>query len=288
MLERGEPVAYLDFKKAFDSVPHKRLISKMHGMGIRGQLLHWIETFLLNRRQCVVVNGEKSAWAHVASGIPQGTVLGPTLFLLFVNDLPDAVKCHVKLFADDAKIYTEVGSSAGTDLLQDDLDALVEWSLRWKLPFNTDKCSMLHLGSGNERHKYLMQGTPLEQSSVEKDLGVLIDEQLKFRQHAAAAVAKANQILGLVKHSFAHLDAKTLPLLYKTLVRPHLEYGNALWGPFNAADRKLVERVQRRATRILPDLRHLTYEDRLKALKLPSLQYRRLRGDMILMFWTVG
>ena len=183
------------------------------------------------------MNGEKSAWAHVASGIPQGTVLGPTLFPLFVNDLPDAVKCHAKLFTDDAKVYTEVGNSAGTDLLQEALDSLAAWSLRWKLPFNAAKCSTLHLGSGNGRHRYLMQGTPLEQPSVEKDLGVLVDEQLKFRQHAAGAATKANQILGLVRHSFAHLDAKTLPLLYKTLVRPRLEYGNALWGPFNAADR---------------------------------------------------
>ena len=111
-----------------------------------------------------------------------------------------------------------------------------------------------------------------------------MDQLLKFREQAAAAVGKANRTLGLIKHSFVHIDSKTLPLLYKAMVRPHLEYCNQVWGPFNKADMKLVERVQRRASRLVPELRHLPYEERLKRLRLPSLQYRRRRGDMVLMF----
>ena len=119
---------------------------------------------------------------------------------------------------------------------------------------------------------------------MERDLGVEMDHLLKFREQAATAVGRANRILGLIKHSFAHIDSKTLPLLFKTMVRPHLEYCNQIWGPFNVADTKLVERVQRRATRLVPELRRLPYEERLKKLHLPTLQYRRRRGDLVTMF----
>ena len=111
-----------------------------------------------------------------------------------------------------------------------------------------------------------------------------MDRALKFREQAATAVSRANRILGLIRHSFAHIDTETLPLLFKTLVRPHLEYGNHIWGPFNAADSKLVEQVQRRASRLVPELQQYPYEERLRRLKLPSLQYRRHRGDMIMMY----
>ena len=114
-----------------------------------------------------------------------------------------------------------------------------------------------------------------------------IDEDLKFRRQAAYAVSKANQILGAIRRAFVHMDAKTLPLLYKSLVRPHLEYANIIWGPFNKADQVLVERVQRRATRLIPSLRDLSYENRMRKLKLPSLMYRRKRGDVLYMYKLV-
>ena len=206
------------------------------------------------------------------------------MFLLFVNDMPSCVKSGLKLFADDAKLYTGAGTALGRDQLQSDLDALAAWSRKWMLPFNTAKCTILHLGSRNERATYTIHDVALRQSEVEKDLGVHMDSLLKFRKQAAGATSKGNRILGLIRHSFSHIDAKTLPLLYKTLVRPHLEYGNQVWGPFNMADKRLVERVQRRATKLVPTIRHLSYEERLRALKLPSLQYRRRRGDMITMY----
>ena len=126
-----------------------------------------------------------------------------------------------------------------------------------------------------------MREVNLEATDTERDLGLHIDTSLKFRKQAAAAASKANQILAVVKRSFELLDESTVPLLFKTLVRPHLEFGNVAWGPFNRADQLLIERVQRRATRLVPTIRHLTYERRLEALKLPSLFYRRRRGDMI-------
>ena len=285
-MEGGQPVdvAYLDFRRAFDSVPHLRLLRKLHDMGVRGTLLEWLRSFLTERKQRVVVNGSVSDWTVVGSGIPQGTVLGPVLFIAFVNDLPGCIESSCKLFADDTKVYVGAGTECGREQLQRDLEALANWSRRWKLPFNPAKCTILHLGSQNVQAEYCIEGSALRRVESEGDLGVRVDQLLKFKEQAAAAVGRANRTLGLIKHSFVHLDSKTLPLLYKAMVRPHLEYCNQVWGPFNIADMKLVERVQRRASRLVPELRHLPYEERLKKLRLPSLQYRRRRGDMVLMY----
>ena len=288
-LEESLPVdvAYLDFSKAFDSVPHRRLLQKLDDLGIRGKVLRWIQSFLSGRKQRVRVKGALSDWTPVTSGIPQGSVLGPVLFVLFVNDLPDELQCSVKLFADDTKIFGDVTTKELRDRFQEDLAHLASWSETWLLPFNVSKCSILHLGRNNIKENYKLHQHYLSNSHTEKDLGVHIDEDLKFRRQAAYAVSKANQILGAIRRAFVHMDAKTLPLLYKSLVRPHLEYANIIWGPFNKADQVLVERVQRRATRLIPSLRDLSYENRMRKLKLPSLMYRRKRGDILYMYKLV-
>ena len=285
-IEKGCPIdiTYLDFQKAFDAVPHRRLLQKLNDIGIRGKVLSWVETFLVGRKQRVVVNGTKSDWAPVISGIPQGTVLGPTLFLLYVNDLPASVQSKTMLFANDTKMYTSAKYQVERDRLQRDLDELGAWSKKWELPFNAAKCKSLHLGPGNPRQVYTIQHVPLEQVNWEKDLGICIDDTLKFRKQAAEAVSRANRVLGTIRRTFVHMDRKTLPLLFKTLVRPLLEYGNAVWGPHNKADQLAVERVQRRATKLVTLIRHLPYAERLEALQLPSLQYRRRRGNVILVY----
>ena len=135
--------------------------------------------------------------------------------------------------------------------LQDDLDSLTEWSTRWQLPFNVDKCKSLHIGRNNRKHVYEMDGKKLDQGKEEKDLGVLIDNELKFPKQTAAAIKRANSVLGVIKKSFTLLDVSTLPLLYKSLVRPHLEYANVVWGPYYKEDIKAIERVQRRATKLV-------------------------------------
>ena len=285
-VENGDPVdvIYCDFAKAFDSVPHKRLLRKLQASGVEGRLLRWIEAFLSDRCQRVVLNGTRSSWASVLSGVPQGSVLGPLLFVIFVNDLPGVVQNSIQLFADDTKIYASVRNASGTQSLQCDIDALVRWSAQWQLPFNASKCKSMHIGPGNNRNVYSMDGAMLAQTSVEKDLGVQLDDSLKFREHAAAAVAKGFQILSVIRRSFLSLDRTTLPLLYKSLVRPHLEFGNLIWGPHNRADQQQVERVQRRATKLVPELRCQPYTVRLRELGLPSLYYRRRRGDMLTVY----
>ena len=284
VVENGDPVdvAYLDFAKALDSVSHERLLSKLKGHIIGSRLLDWIRAFLVGCFQRVVIQGSKSEWAPVSSGVPQGSVLGPTLFTVFVNDMPAQVEHSIKLFADDTKLYCRMPAAAPS--LQADLDTLVNWSAMWQLPFNASKSRVMHIGPNNPELAYLLDNSPVEVSGEEKDLGIIIDRQLKFRSQAASAISKASQMLAVVRRSFANIDSTTLPLLFKAMVRPHLEYGNTIWGPFNRTDQKQVEQVQRRATRLVKSIRHLSYPERLHHLGLPSLLYRRRRGDMVTVY----
>ena len=140
---------YLDFQKAFDSVPHHRLIRKLAAYGVTGKILRWIETFLTDRKQRVCVEGSLSNWEDVLSGIPQGSVLGPTLFVMFINDMPDAITSLSKMFADDAKVFRQIENRADIAALQKDLDHLTDWSLKWQMNFNIKKCKRLHIGQTN-------------------------------------------------------------------------------------------------------------------------------------------
>ena len=286
MVERGEPVdvLYLDLAKAFNTVPHRRLLGKVKAHGVEGKILRWIEAFLVGRQQRVTIGVTRSGWTPVPSGVPQGSVLAPLLFALYVNDLPGVLSCGIKIFADDSKLYRPVCLPSDYLALQRDLDAAVRWADKWQLVFNANKCKALRIGQPTHRHAYTMKGTAMEEITVEKDLGVYIDSELKFRKQAAAAVSKASQVMAVIQRSFQLLDRSTLPMLFKTLVRPHLEYGNIVWGPFNRTDQRRVERVQRRATKKVQELRHLPYQERLRVLKIPSLYYRRRRGDMIAVY----
>ena len=286
MIENGESfdIIYTDFSKAFDSVAHERLLLKLENVGIKGDLLNWIRSFLTGRTQCVNVNGVTSSWKDVISGIPQGSVLGPLLFVIFINDMPEKVKFNIcKLFADDCKLYGPVNDNDG-NIMEIDFNNLENWPRQWQLPFNVKKCKVMHVGSKNPSRAYKLNDEIIDASDHEKDLGVIIDDSLKFRTHAAAAIKKANQTLGIIKKSYTSRDAVTISTLYKAMVRPHLEYGNAIWGPFSQGDKKSVESVQRRATKLIHGFNDKSYEDRIKQLKLPSLGYRRKRGDMIWMF----
>ena len=168
--------------------------------------------------------------------------------------------------------------------LQEDLNRITEWSLLWELPFNEDKCKCMHIGEEKNKHSYHMKDYALQNVKEEKDLEILIDDKLKFHTHTSSVIKNANSILGLIKRSFSVLDENTLPRLYASMVRLHLEYGNVIWGPHNKGDIKAIEKVQKRATKIVPSLKNLTYVRRLETLKLPSLVYRRKMGDMIMWF----
>ena len=283
-------IAYLDFRKAFDLVSHKHLLLKLQKHGVDGHIKNWIKAFLENRKQKVVIRGHESEELDVLSGVPQGSVLGPLLFLIFINDLPKCTTCPVCLFADDSKIYCKVpryGSSNNNgeqNILQNDLRELQKWAEKWKMSFNVNKCKIMHMGYGNDKHKYNLGGEELAETTEEKDLGVLIDNELKFTRHIRGIVAKANRMIGLIKISFECIDTEMFLNLYNSLIRPLLEYCVQAWSPHLERDITLLENVQRRATKIVKDLRDLEYPERLKALKLTKLEDRRTRGDMILTY----
>ena len=279
---------YTDFAKAFDSVPHQRLLNKIHAYGIRGKVFNWIKDFLNNRRQRVIVGNESSPWENVTSGIPQGSVLGPILFTIFINDMPDQVKSVMKLFADDAKICRAIESMDDVETLQADIDKLFYWSRKWQLPLNISKCKIIHYGKKNPMHEYTMDGTTLFTDSEEKDVGVLFDSELTFRKHISNMISKANSRIGMIKRSFSQLNIKNFKLLYKSLVRPILEYCSSVWFPLYKRDVQEIEKVQRRATKIVKSLKNLDYPERLKKLNLTTLIYRRHRTDILQVYRIIN
>ena len=278
---------YFDFSKAFDTVPHLRLLDKLKSYGISGAIFEWIKEFLCGRSQVVMVNGEKSIPASVVSGIPQGTVLGPLLFVVYINDILDSVSSDGLLFADDTKIFRRIASCDDALILQSDINSMEEWAKEWQLKFNLDKCHILTLGKFHNimhTHRYSIYSNEIEHVFEEKDLGVILDSDLTFDEHISKKVQKANAIVGLIRRTFSFLDEKSFIKLYTSFVRPHLEYAQTVWSPHTMKFIDMLENVQIRATKLVDGLGNMEYSDRLRRLNLPTLTYRRIRGDMIEMF----
>ena len=288
-IDVGSPVdiIYLDFQKAFDKVPHQRLLLKLKAHGIGDSITDWIEQWLTDRRQRVVVDGEVSNWKSVLSGVPQGSVLGPILFLIYINDLDDSITSNVLKFADDTKLFRKVNTDGDKQHLQNDLDRLVKWSEKWQMLFNFGKCKCLHTGHGNLNVNYKMGDTVLGTTVKEKDLGVTISADMKVSEQCGIAASKGNQILGLIRRNITYKGKKLIIPLYKAIVRPHLEYCIQTWRPYRKKDIDTLERIQRRATKMIPELRDLSYEERLKECGLTTLETRRLR-DQIEVFKIVN
>ena len=232
-------VIYLDFMKAFDSVPHNRLLYKLERYGIQGNIVGWIKDFLIGRKQRVGVKGCYSEWTQVLSGIPQGSVLGPLLFVIYINDLSENISSELFMFADDTKVFRKMGTDEDHSKLQKDITTLEKWSKLWLLKFHPDKCKVMNVTRNKDttNRKYTMSDNTSEEkitlshTILEKDLGLNIDPHLKFEKHLNEKVNKANKIMGLIRRSFTHLNIKTFCQLYKTIVRNPLEYAIATWCP---------------------------------------------------------
>lgn len=289
-LDAGEEtdVLYLDFSKAFDSVPHNLLLHKLSLYGIAGSLHAWLSDYLASRFQRVLVEGCLSSWVKVTSGVPQGSLLGPMLFILYVNDLPRTVSkgTSIALFADDAKCFRTLKSDNDYTMLQNDIDNLYDWSLNWGLSYNLDKCVVMRISRKRISSvpslavsPYVAGGCALAVVPSQKDLGVTITNKLTWNVHIECVVAKANRMLGFLRRNCANIGTDSKRTLYMSFVRSHLGYASEVWAPQSAITSiRLIESVQRRATRFILNCsfdvsKRPNYKARLISLRLLPLSY---------------
>ncbi len=269
----------MDFQKAFDKVPHKRLILKLNRYGIRGKTLNWIENFLTQRKQRVVVEGDYSEWVRVESSVPQGTVTGPLYFLLFINDLPDGIKGHVRLFADDCILYNTIAGPEDASRLQSDLDTLTSWQNRWQMDFNAQKCFVLHFSHARSPkiYDYSLNNTILQETQSHAYLGVDLSHNLTWNSHINKISAKANRCLGFLRRNLASCSQSIKDMAYKTLIRPVLDYCSSVWDPYTQNLTNQLEAVQNRAARfVCKDYsRHSSVTSMKKSFGWETLQTRR-------------
>lgn len=277
---------YTDLRKAFDSISHAKLMLKLYAYGINSHVCQWIDSFLSNRRQRVIVNDSLSDWLDCFSGVPQGSVLGPLLFLIYINDLADCVKySDIFLYADDAKILKCVNSMQDCLLFQQDIESIVSWCASWQLKLNLSKCLSIRFGLVDRPHlDYNMSGFVLKTVHLTNDLGVLFDSKLSFSEHCNTIANKGFQRANMLLKCFHTRDRVLQIKLFNTFVRPILEYNSPVWCPHMIKDVTVIERVQKYFTKNLRGLKCLSYKQRLNILKQPSLQSRRIRSDLIYLY----
>lgn len=276
----------LDFSKAFDKVPHKHLIYKLQFYGLRGNYLNWARSFLQNRTQRTVIDGETSRQSTVKSGVPQGTVLGPLFFLCYINDFPDSVSSSsVRLFADDALLYRQIESKADQNLLQTDLDSLVKWSHDWGMHFNSKKCYVLTTTLKTKPHSFVynLSGQNLESVKSHPYLGVTLDSKLSWTPHINSTIAKATRSLNFLRRNLHRCSSHIKETAYNVYVRPQLEYASQVWSPQTVTGKRKLESVQARAGRFVTG-RHMRTDsitDIMSSLNWQTLEHRRDYTDLV-------
>ena len=285
-VDSGNPVdlVYLDYAKAFDKVPHRRLIKVLKAHGLNHKIINWIENWLKGRTQVVTINGERSETGKVTSGVPQGSILGPLLFIIYINTMDKkltGLTPIISKFADDTKVGSTVKTTTEKENMTKAMVVLSEWANEWLMCFNESKCKVLHFGRRNEKIDYKLNGVSLDKSDSEKDIGVIVHTSLKPTDQCNRAAWTANTVLGQMTRAVQYRDIKTWTRLYTTYVRPYLEYSTTAWNPWNKKDIETLEKVQERALRQITSIGHLSYEEKLKHLGLTTLEERRHRADMI-------
>ncbi len=296
-------MAILDFSKAFDTVPHDSLLGKLQFYAIDGPILKWISVFLKNRDQCVVADGVKSELVSVDSGVLQGTVVGPILFLLHINNLPDMVSSQVRFFADDRLLYRSITSIMGQVCQQEDLNSLVEWGNKWGMHINAPKCNILRISRLQHplTRFYTLSGHILDEVNETKYLGINISNELTWSTHVSVIAQKGNCTLGFITRNLKNCPMKLKKTAYITLIRSALEYSTAVWDPYLKKDTDKLEKLQRKSdrfttsnydktssvTKILSDLGWSKLADRRRDLRLVLL-YKVVKGQVTVSADSLG
>ena len=286
-------IVYLDFKKAFDTVSHPKLLSKLQSFGVSGSLLNWIEEYLTGRSQQVSVSGALSESAEVTSGIMQGSCLGPVLFVLFINDLLESLKpiCKCLAYADDVKLYSKDPAK-----IQLALNCVQNWCLTWQLSLSVGKCSILKLGPGPEI-PLTIGAEVLPYTCSVTDLGIIVDQKLSFSEHCGSLTKKARRTMGIVLKCFSSGNVSLLLKAYKTYIMPLLETSSQVWNSISDKEAQQLESCQRHFTKMLylkcglckidperPKRLPVSYEERLRYLGLDTLKLRRFKLDLSLCY----
>ena len=293
-LEKGlvVDVIYLDFAKAFDKVDHGLVIKKAEALGIKGDMLNWLKEFLTNRKQIVLVNGFPSEERNVLSGVPQGTVLGPLLFLIMINDMPEYIKfCDISSFADDTKIIKTISCQEDSNDMQKDIDNAENYTKDNNLVLNCEKFAHIRYDPldklKNEHISYKTQDQkPIETKKSVKDLGIIMSSNMKFIEHINTLEIKCRQLIGWILRTFKSREILPMLTLWKSLVITRLDYCSQLWSPYKAGEIQKLEGLQRTFTSYIKEVNSLDYWDRLKALKLYSIE-RRFERYLIVYIWKI-
>ena len=281
-------IVYLDFAKAFDKVSHKIVIEKMLDHKISGKIGRWIKEFLLHRKQKVVANGVMSKASDVLSGVPQGTVLAALLFLIMISDIDkDTQDAIVRCFVDDTRVRMKIKNEGDREKLQRDLQRIYEWAEKNCMEFNGDKFEMISHGKPSNDDNRLYKGPngeEIKEKQTIKDLGIVINEKSDFSDHITKTASACKAMSGFIMRTFKTRSTKPLLMLYKTYIRSKAEYCNLVWSPHTQKEVAIIESIQRSYTAKMQEVQHLDYWDRLKELKLYSLERRRERF-MIIYAW---
>ena len=283
-------IIYLDISRAFDMVSHSKLLYKLRNIDINGNILSWLKSFLTGRKQRVRINNELSDWCDVTSGVPQGTIIGPVAFLIYINDISKNVKSNCKLYADDCVLYRCVNNSKDAEMLQHDHDRVVIWSSKWSMEFNVTKCKVMHLTKKRNVifNSYFMNGTKLCTTNSEKYLGVRISNSLSWKPHIDVVRKECFQKLGIIKRVFSKCNKNIKVKLYKQLVRPKLDYCVNVWKPATPGLQKLIEKVQKRAAGLVLGHRVEDYTRDISVLSWSPIHIRQTCQELCLMYKIIN
>ena len=293
---------YIDFAKAFDKVDHSILVDKLKCYGITTKYLNWISDFLNNRFQTVFINGVCSYSAPVQSGVPQGSVLGPLLFIVYINDLQDVIEnSNMYTFADDTKIVTKISTANDTQIMQNNLNSIILWTEKNNMKLNNNKFEYInHKPIASNKNSNLLENLPffnlnkvyyassleIDQSTHVKDLGITVDENLNFKLHIDRLAKQCKQLSSWIFSVFDTRDKVPMLILFNSLVRSKIEYCSQIYNPYQIQDINKIEQIQRAFTYRITGMANFNYWERLRILGIMSLQRRRERS-IIIHLWKI-